>query len=91
MCRPGVCMMPRDGHHGHEAGFVPPAARIAGYKIAGDRAGRLSVGSLMAAVSRTPVAVGIDASSSVFQQYKSGVFDACGTSIDHVRVRACSR
>ena len=40
---------------------------------------------LMKAVSKSPVAVAIEASASVFQNYVSGVIDdtSCGTSLDH--------
>jgi len=41
--------------------------------------------SLMAAVATTPVSVAIEADTSVFQLYKSGVLtsSACGTTLDH--------
>lgn len=39
---------------------------------------------LIAAVTRQPVSVAIEADQSAFQFYKSGVFkDACGTQLDH--------
>jgi len=43
---------------------------------------------MMSAINITPVSVAIDASSTVFQSYVSGVITgtACGTSIDHAVV-----
>jgi len=44
-----------------------------------------SVSQLMAAISQAPVSVSVDAGSSVFQLYKSGVVtgSACGTQLNH--------
>jgi len=39
--------------------------------------------NLQSAVANGPVAVAIDASSQSFQLYKSGLFTACGTNLDH--------
>jgi C1A family cysteine protease len=42
---------------------------------------------IMSAIDRQPVSVAIDASSSTFQNYKSGIITSgCGTSIDHAVV-----
>jgi KDEL-tailed cysteine endopeptidase len=37
----------------------------------------------MNAVANGPVSVGIDASDPSFQTYASGVYNTCGTSLDH--------
>ena len=41
--------------------------------------------ALLAAISKAPVSVAVEADSAVFQMYKSGVLDseACGTSLNH--------
>ena len=46
---------------------------------------RGKVGQLKAAIAKGPVSVTVDASSSVFSNYKSGILNsaACGTSLDH--------
>ena len=40
---------------------------------------------MKAAVAKQPISVLIEADKSVFQMYRSGIFDstACGTSLDH--------
>lgn len=44
-----------------------------------------SVDQLKAAIAAGPTSVTIEADQSVFQMYKSGVFNSaqCGTSLDH--------
>jgi KDEL-tailed cysteine endopeptidase len=56
-------------------------ARISGYRNVTAN----SSDTLMSAVAKNPVSVAVEADSSVFQLYKSGVVtsDACGTNLNH--------
>eukprot|EP00310_Coccolithus_braarudii_P012616 CAMPEP_0183333498 /NCGR_PEP_ID=MMETSP0164_2-20130417/2381_1 /TAXON_ID=221442 /ORGANISM="Coccolithus pelagicus ssp braarudi, Strain PLY182g" /LENGTH=336 /DNA_ID=CAMNT_0025502437 /DNA_START=63 /DNA_END=1073 /DNA_ORIENTATION=+ len=56
-----------------------PAATITGYTDVSSET------ALMAAVTKTPVSVAIEADRAIFQSYSSGVITgkACGTSLDH--------
>ena len=57
------------------------AIKIAGYEEVPEMDGA----ALKAAVAKAPVSVAVEADSSVFQMYKSGVVDstACGTALNH--------
>ena len=61
-----------------------PAFHITGYEKVTPDDGK----ALKAAVYKTPVVVHIDASSRIFQMYKSGVIDSpdCGTQLNHAVV-----
>jgi hypothetical protein len=69
-----------DGHCLCDA-TLPPTAKVSGFidVAPGDEA------ALKASITVAPTSIGIEADQSVFQLYKSGIFDdaGCGTQIDH--------
>jgi len=71
---------PRDGRCDHMK-ERKHSASISGY----EDVRRGSATDLVAALASVPVGVAIEADTSIFQQYRTGVIDnySCGTSIDH--------
>ena len=70
----------KDGTCNYSAGDIS-GVNVAYYQTATPD----SAVDMKAAVAQQPVSVSIEADQSVFQQYKSGIFDSasCGTQLDH--------